>query len=66
MIRFYQGIVMAVVVLSAGIIGQMDAAQEMERKQQLRAEGVHQEQQVERHPTVPVKTAMAERSYQLP
>ncbi|ACM19580.1 hypothetical protein Geob_1220 [Geotalea daltonii FRC-32] len=60
MTRFYQGIVMAAVILSAGIIGQIDAANEMNMKLENHAEARRQEQATVRQQQPPeMKTAMA-------
>ncbi|GAB7024839.1 hypothetical protein [Geotalea toluenoxydans] len=59
MTRFYQGIVMAAVILSAGIIGQIDAANEMNMKRQIHAEAAHYEQADRQLLRPEIKTAMA-------
>ncbi|WP_243372204.1 hypothetical protein [Geotalea sp. SG265] len=68
MTRFYQGIVMATIILSAGIIGQIDAANEMNMKREAAAEAAHYEQVDRQLQTPEVKTAMAgvERGEQFP
>lgn len=58
MTRFYQGIVMAAIILSAGIIGQMDMAKEMNMKLESHAEAVRHEQADQQLQRPETRTAM--------
>lgn len=69
MAKFYQGLVMAAIVLSAGIIGQIDAADEMSRQQEKYAEAIRYQPIQDQEQNLEGKTAMAhldERGNQFP
>lgn len=59
MAKFYQGMVMAAIVLSAGIIGQFDSADERSIREEIYADAVRHDPSPDQHQSsLDAKTAM--------